>query len=247
MIEAAELRADDLQRENEELRDQLRAAMSQQGYWYRRCEFAETALEAAYMAMGEAADTFRQYAEHHAAKPDAVKAKRNMDMADALALAIGHAYTVLAERRKTENEGLVNYEDFIRNSRQTKVLRWSIRAFGGPEGEAVEEVISPEERALRFLEEAIELYQAVVMRGVCTATEHERLQAKAVHLVNTMFKREPGEIGNEIGGVMVTLNCLAEVMGHSISAEERREFERVLSFPAEFWRERWLQKRKIGL
>ena len=71
------------------------------------------------------------------------------------------------------------------------------------------------ERNHRFLEEALELVQACG----CTASE-------AHQLVDYVFGRPKGEIGQEVGGVMVTLAalCLAQTvsMGYEGDVELAR-------------------------
>lgn len=233
MIESAELRAEALQREVDRLTNELNRASRQHGYWWRRCEFAEVALEVLRDAANNWGDP--QFdAEFKSA--------------------IDTAHSTLAERRKAHMDS--NYEDMIRNARQTKVLKWAVTAFGGPNGERTPEVISPEERALRFFEEACELYQAVVhfvadgenARGESFyMVRYPALLNRARECLKIMFGKEPGTVPNEIGGVTTTLQALAEVHGVSVSQEERREFERVLSYPPSHWAARWKAKNEQGL
>lgn len=73
---------------------------------------------------------------------------------------------------------------------QGRVATWVRNTFG----EAADD---KKERALRFLEEALELVQAV------------GLDRDAVHrLVDYVFARKPGDVYQEIGGAMVTLSAL---------------------------------------
>ena len=58
------------------------------------------------------------------------------------------------------------------------------------------------ERNHRFLEEALELAQA----GGCTLSE-------AHHLLYYVYSRPTGEVGQEVGGVMVTLSALCTARG----------------------------------
>ncbi len=69
------------------------------------------------------------------------------------------------------------------------------------------EVISNDkiERNHRFLEEALELVQA----NGCTRSE-------ALQLVDYVFDRPKGEIFQEIGGVVVTLNALGNAINQDI-------------------------------
>lgn len=80
---------------------------------------------------------------------------------------------------------------------QYRVLPWMLACFG-------QEIANDKtERNHRFLEEAIELVQALG----CT-------QSEAHQLVDYVFGRPSGEPSQEVGGVMVTLAalCLAQEM-----------------------------------
>ncbi len=62
------------------------------------------------------------------------------------------------------------------------------------------------ERALRFLEEALELFQAAGGR-----------EKDASHLIDYVFSRPRGDLSQEIGGVLNTLAALATCHGVSLS------------------------------
>jgi hypothetical protein len=79
---------------------------------------------------------------------------------------------------------------------QQRVQRWMFRVFDE------EIVLSAEERNERFLEEAVELVQALNM------TEEQ-----AIQVVKYVFGRPKGEVRQEVGGVMVTLATLCSVQG----------------------------------
>ena len=105
-----------------------------------------------------------------------------------------------------------------RDDRQRLVTAWARQAFG-----EVEATNLPQ-RGIRLLEEAIEAYQAC---GGGAAAAHK--------LVAYVFDRPPGEIGQELGGVAVTVLALAAAAGLSADEEECREINRVLDKPvAEF-------------
>lgn len=116
-----------------------------------------------------------------------------------------------------------------RLARQKVVYEWGIRCFG------LAHMVSPAQRGLRFLEEAVELYQAA---GGTAETAHK--------LVDFIFAREPGEIGQEIGGVGVTLLAFAESVRLDADAEEAREVERVLSKSPEYFAARNAAKCAAG-
>lgn len=79
---------------------------------------------------------------------------------------------------------------------QARVHEWMIACFGD------DITASGQERAFRFLEEALELVQAIG----CT-------QSEAHTLVDYVFGRSVGEKAQEAGGVMVTLATLSTAFG----------------------------------
>lgn len=95
-------------------------------------------------------------------------------------------------------------------SYQQRVRAWVLECFGT--------VIADDmtERSFRFLEEAMELSQSVG----CT-----REQAHA--LVDYVFGRPAGELGQEVGGVMVTLAALVSAAGVNLNAQAERELTRI--------------------
>ena len=113
---------------------------------------------------------------------------------------------------------LPNYEDVIRDRRQEHVLAWAIRTFGP-------EAASPLERALRFLEESVELYQATThgQRGIAFDAIKKT--------VERVYSRPVGDVRREVGGVAVTLLALCEVAGVRLAEAERDEWGRVQSIP----------------
>lgn len=120
-----------------------------------------------------------------------------------------------------------------RERRQREMLQWAQDTFGGIEGF---DPASVEERARRFLEEAVELCQAV---GVT--------REQAAIVADYVYGRETGKPFQEIGGVMVTLNCLAEVVGESVCKAEVAEFERVQSKSKAHFEARHRAKMEVGL
>lgn len=93
---------------------------------------------------------------------------------------------------------------------QQRVAGWMQECFG-PEITA-----DKIERADRFIEEALELAQA-------TGWTVDRGHA----LVDYVFGRPVGEIGQEVGGVMVTLAALCNVFLIDMNAEAKREVDRI--------------------
>ena len=87
--------------------------------------------------------------------------------------------------------------------------QWATFTFGSHLG------TGPKERRLRFLEEALELYQAC---------DGDKKTAKA--LVEYVFSREKGSVVQEVGGVMVTLGSLAAPRGINPDASGEHELFR---------------------
>lgn len=97
-----------------------------------------------------------------------------------------------------------------RNIRQHLVHQWCEETFGWSHA------YNKRTRALRFLEEAIELYQA--MDGDIPT---------AKNLLEYVFRNKPGDIRQEMGGVGITLLALGQMMGISADNAEADEFVRV--------------------
>lgn len=137
------------------------------------------------------------------------------------------------------------HEEVARDRRQTAVLKWASTTFAGvanDNGEVVD-ACSPQQRALRFLEEAVELCQAVLEESGAKHDEIVRFGVQAHNLITRIFAMPPGKVFQETGGVMVTLLAMAEVMGVSVAKAEEAEFTRVLSKPDDHFRAR--QKAKL--
>lgn len=116
----------------------------------------------------------------------------------------------------------------IRDHRQHVVAQWTLRTFGAAS-------MTAEERAGRFLEEAMELAQCFIPKE------------KAQRLLDYVYSRPVGNPTQEMGGVGVTLLVLAEVLGLSASGEEMKESERVRAIPAEVFRARHNAKAAAGV
>lgn len=117
----------------------------------------------------------------------------------------------------------------MRDDRQKQISAWTKQAFG------IAEATSLPQRGLRLLEESIEAYQAC---GGDVAMAHK--------LVDFVFGRPSGEVGQELGGVQVCVLALAAAAGLSAEGEERREVERVLAKPVEHFAERNAAKNAAG-
>ncbi|MGR9296994.1 hypothetical protein ACU8L5_17040 [Rhizobium leguminosarum] len=89
---------------------------------------------------------------------------------------------------------------------QKRVMEWMLACF--PPSSAADR----SERSHRFLEEALELAQA----SGCSRDD-------ALSLVHYVFSRPVGEVGQETGGVLVTLAALGNA--HELDIEEAGERE----------------------
>lgn len=137
------------------------------------------------------------------------------------------------------------HEEVSRDRRQTGVLKWASTTFAGvanDNGDVVD-ACSPQQRALRFLEEAVELCQAVLDESGAPDAEIVHFGVQAHNLITRIFSLPPGTVFQETGGVMVTLLAMSEVMGVSVAKAEEAEFLRVLSKSDDHFRAR--QKAKL--
>ena len=116
-----------------------------------------------------------------------------------------------------------------RNIRQDRVHAWCKRAFGD------EHSTNLTQRGLRFLEEAIEAFQAV-----------DGDPAMAHKLVDFVFARPRGGLAQELGGCGTTLLALAAAAGLSADEQEMVEVQRVLSKPEAHFTERNRLKNEAG-
>lgn len=116
-----------------------------------------------------------------------------------------------------------------RDERQAVVADWCARAFG------IEHATRLPQRGVRLLEEAVEAYQAA---GGDKTMAHL--------LVDYVFERPLGDLGQELGGVAVTLLALAAAAGMSADLEEVREIERVLAKPLDEFAKRNQAKNAAG-
>lgn len=116
-----------------------------------------------------------------------------------------------------------------RDRRQSIVLAWATRMFGQCTTQLTE-------RALRVVEEAIEVGQAAGLTK-------EQVQ----RLIDRVYSRPAGDVREELGGLLVTCLAICEVMRISGDDLERDEMERVLSLPEEKVREKHAQKVAEGV
>src|SRR6185295_13563995 len=107
-----------------------------------------------------------------------------------------------------------------RDDRQARVYEWCVATFGCAGNER-------RERALRLVEEAMEVAQA---EGL------EYIQVR--DLLSYVYAKAPGNPASEAGGVGTTLLAYCAALGISANKAEKEEWDRVREFDAEYFRER---------
>lgn len=113
--------------------------------------------------------------------------------------------------------------------RPAAALKWAAEMFG-------EIALEPRERAMRFVEEAVELVHAM------------GLDATTLQNISTrVYGRNHGYIPREIGQAQMTLEALAEAIGQNAQREAADEFKRVQAIPKSEWSRRHLAKVDIGI
>lgn len=93
---------------------------------------------------------------------------------------------------------------------QSDVKDWCVTCFG----EAI--ATDKTERCYRFMEEALELVQAVGMT-----------KDQVTQLVDYVYERDIGETHQEVGGVMVTLSTLVAANGLNLEECAQQELDRI--------------------
>lgn len=112
---------------------------------------------------------------------------------------------------------------------QREALEWAEETFGPG-------VKDPEERAKRFIEEALELVHAI------------GLHSDQVHgIFLRVYGNGRGNVAKELGQTQLTLGVLAEVLCYCSLTEGSRELERVKRVPKEDFQQRHLAKVYQGI
>lgn len=112
--------------------------------------------------------------------------------------------------------------------RQERVLAWAVENFGPI-------ARNRDERAARLVEEAIEVAQA---EGLSLAI--------LKRIADRVYARPAGELWQEIGGLAITLDALAENAGLNVQDEADREWSRVVSLPKDWWQRKHAAKVAAG-
>lgn len=113
--------------------------------------------------------------------------------------------------------------------RQGWIMEWAERNFGAV-------ARSRAERAARCVEEAIKVAQA------------ERLPIEVLlKIVHRVYGRPSGDIIQEIGGLFITMEALAEVAGLDAEQCAQAEYGRIVSLPREHWERKHAEKVAAGI
>src|SRR5207344_1889032 len=124
-----------------------------------------------------------------------------------------------------------------RMQRQMAVYEWVQLAFGPEHANSVSQ------RSVRFLEEAIELYQAA---NANAEMGRDTARNMAHKLIDYIFDRPAGILHREIGQVGLTLLSVAAAAEYNAEAEERLEVERVMAIDPAIMAERNREKNEAG-
>lgn len=119
-------------------------------------------------------------------------------------------FMALGKKICYHEDDLMLKTDFDKLSYQKRAEPWAMACFGLPDATDMKE------RADRFLEEALELYQAC-----------NRPKTDALMLLDYVFGRKKGEIEQEVGGVMLTLALLCDSGEISMMGMAEQELDRV--------------------
>jgi hypothetical protein len=113
---------------------------------------------------------------------------------------------------------------------QKRVRRW-LESRLGPNA-----ANNPHERAMRMLEEALELAQSIGVDAI-----------EAELLLNHVYAKPPGDIQQELGGASTTLLACADGCGYILSELFHREMSRIESLPPQKFRLRQALNAELGI
>lgn len=112
---------------------------------------------------------------------------------------------------------------------QKRVRSWVESRLGGTAMES-------KERAMRFLEEALELVQAEGLN--CT---------EMIKIVLHVDNKEPGQVEQELGGTILTLLAYADSKEYILSVCAELELDRIEKLPADKFRKRQAKNARDGI
>jgi hypothetical protein len=113
--------------------------------------------------------------------------------------------------------------------RPSRALNWAVEMFGPV-------ATDPSERAMRFLEEAVELAHALDISFVTLTA-----------IARRVYDRPHGEVPREIGQAQMTLEALAKALQIDADHEATKEFYRIQAVPKAEWQRRHAAKQAIGI
>ena len=116
---------------------------------------------------------------------------------------------------------------------QAEVELWARSRFG----DVVFESLS--ERALRVMEEGIELFDA-------ETKDREAARQAAHKLVDVIFDKKKGDQNQEAGGCIVTLLAYCAARGARLDKLARDEIARIHALPSEHFKKRQVEKAALG-
>ena len=120
-------------------------------------------------------------------------------------------------------------ETWRAEQRQRIVERWTVRTFGP-------EMMTPHERVLRVLEEALELAQAEGLPVLETT-----------RMVDYVYARPAGAPAQEVGGLRLTILAYCAAKGLLADDCEAAEVARVLTKDPQHFRDRNVEKAHAGV
>jgi hypothetical protein len=166
--------------------------------------------------------------------PDAHDPRRNKHPVEArltkmLETPQGRRHLIRVTMTAAITESLYTCRRDTRDYHQKIITEWIQRTFG-------EASLSENERALRFLEESLELVQAAGLPI-----------EKARELLEYVYSRPSGVVAQGVGGVGISLLAFCEKFGISAEEEEALEVERVITLEPEYFRKRQDAKAKTGV
>jgi hypothetical protein len=174
---------------------------------------------------------------NHSQSLEVLADRGGLDVTEALAVITGRRWMPMPIEQAV-TEFLTLFETWMqtpsriaaaRDDRQRRVLTWVRETFG-------ENTTAANERASRFLEEAIELAQA------------QGLTSDAVlALVQHVYSKPPGNPEQEAGGVGVSLLGYCAAAGFSADSAELAELNRILAIDPNHFRKRHNAKADAGV
>lgn len=113
--------------------------------------------------------------------------------------------------------------------RRSRALDWARETFGSI-------ALDSEERAMRFVEEALELGHALGLSHVTTQA-----------IIKRVYARPSGDVLKEMGQAQLTLDLLSKAINVNADDEADKEFFRIQKIPKEVWQERHAAKVRLGI